>query len=112
MRIQLIIMALTMFFFTSCDSKNKMSANVIFLDPGPCCSNMEIINDEPIYSDLAGYSETILAAININDFANLELKDKDALRIEFEFTLELLPCEIICNRAHGIPINLISVEKQ
>ena len=114
MRICLLFMVFSMFTFYSCndDSDHIMDPNVIFLDPGPCCSNMELINGEPIYSLLAGYSETILAAINIDDFSNLGIEDKDSLYIEFEFSAEEFPCEIICNRQHGIPIKLTSVEKQ
>ena len=114
MRIYTFIAFLILICFISCqdDTNKKINYEVVFLDPGPCCSNMEIVNLEPIYSEIAGYSETILAAVNLTDFSNLELEDGDLLTIEFDFSAELFPCEIICNRYSGIPIKLTSVKKQ
>ena len=90
---------------------NSNTATVQFLQPGPCCSNMQLINQEAVFSELVGYSETILAAININDFNALGIEDGDFLKIEYIFSAEIFPCDIICNRHHGIPIEVISIQK-
>jgi hypothetical protein len=106
-----IICFLIFFSFIGCQDESELNITVQYLDPGPCCSNMELINQEPIYSDLVGYSETLLAAVNINELTDLVLEDGDLLKIQFVFTNEQLPCNIICNRQHGIPINILSAEK-
>jgi len=106
-----IIGFLIVFSFIGCQDESELNITVHYLDPGPCCSNMELINQEPIYSDLAGYSETLLAAVNINEFTDLALEDGDLLKIQFVFTNEQLPCNIICNRQHGIPIKILYAEE-
>ena len=87
-----------------------ITANVVFLDPGPCCSNMETIDGMPIFGDIFGYSESILAANNVDDFRDIGFEHGDSLSVSFEFTQQSFPCAIICNRQNGIPIELRSIE--
>lgn len=103
-----ILAALSLFACKQESSEIEM-ARVVFLDPGPCCSNLETIGQELIFSELVGYSESILAATNINEFSSIEFQNGDSLSIQFEFSDQLIPCAFICNRHHGIPIKLISV---
>lgn len=106
-----IICFLIFFSFVGCQDESELNVTVQYLDPGPCCSNMELINQDPVYSDLVGYSETLLAAVNIDEFRDLVLKDGDLLKIQFVFTNDQLPCDFICNRQNGIPIKILYVEK-
>ena len=109
-----IIILLLLLALLSCNKMDneEQFVTVKYLDPGPCCSNMELINQEEIYSELVGYSETILAATNIIEFWALDLQNGDLLSIQFDFTTERNPCNIDCNRHHGIPIELIAVKIQ
>lgn len=108
----------SVFSFISCqqehtnESNKNISATVQFLNPGPCCSNMELINQESVFSDLVGYSETILAAVNMDDFSDLGINNNDFLEIQYNFSSdEFLPCNFTCNRQNGIPIKVISIQK-
>jgi len=101
----LLVFTITLLLVTSCNLfQSEELANAVYLEPGPCCSNMELIGDA-VFSDVVGYSETILFAVNFEETL-LDLVDGDSLYIEFDFSDEEVPCTVICNRENAIPIEL------
>lgn len=112
MKLILVFFTVSIFLLEGCTSVSEAnsSPNAVYLDPGPCCSNMELTGDE-IFSDVVGYSETILSAINLENFDDLNLVNGDSIFIEFDFSEEFISCSDVCNRFNGIPIELTSVEK-
>lgn len=113
-----LLFLVSFFLLFSCDKKDITDSNsvndstVYFLQPeGPCCSNIQIINQEPVFSHLAGYSESILFAVNMEDFSSLEISPNDSLKIQYLFSSADVSCKVICDRHNGIPIELLSIEK-
>lgn len=106
------ILLLSLLFFSYCSDENRdeENFNAIYLSPGPCCSNIELLDSTMVYSPLVGYEEFILNAINISEF-NKDLQDGDSITIKYSFSADNNSCFIICNRHLGIPIELISLEK-
>jgi len=93
------------------DPSTSLEAEVVYLSPSVCCANVEISSGTPIFGELVGYEESILGAVNIDDFLTSDIMAGDHLKIKFTFTEEFLPCNVICNRHNGIPIKLSSLEK-
>lgn len=113
MKLSVYFLVAMLVSFASCQksAENIEEAKVVFLEDGPCCSNMETFNGEMIHSDLLNYSESILDAFNISNFDELELERDDVLLIQFTFSDAFSACPFICNRHHGIPISVVSVKK-
>ena len=99
--------------FICCDSTNESLKlpNAVYWNPGSCCSNIELLNGEVESSDTGNFSVSILAAVNIKDFDDLNLNHGDSLFIDYIKSEETYPCAIICNAHNGIPVELISIEQ-
>ena len=77
-----------------------------------CCGNMIITNNTEIVSNCVAYQDSLLMAINLEDF-NIPQNYQfgDILTIEFNLMPEVCEanCDITCNRYNGIPVEITNV---
>ena len=111
MKYSITFICICLLFF-SCDSENESEpTNAIYWE-GACCSNIELLDGEKVFSDIVGYSESILAAVNIQEFEDLNLTQGDSLFIDYVFSDGGIICKSICDNYNGIPIELKSIVKK
>ncbi len=85
---------------------------VRYLAEEVCCGNLLIIDGRKIERNCDIPEDDLLKGINLNDFPiGQNLQDGDTLTVQFKLTDGCQAfCDIICNRWHAIPVELLSVE--
>lgn len=111
----ILLSAIILLTSTGCSDKetviNPIKIDVRYIEQ-ICCGNMIILDNFLLESNCELYQDSLLRAINIDDFeipANNQFGD--IITIEFRLIEACeASCEITCNRFNGIPIEIIKVE--
>jgi len=115
LRIPISIILLMLSSIVSCDSddsKDRKNEIQVKLIEQFCCGNIIILKNEVIESACETVKDSLLSAINANEFPIFQsLQVGETITIEYELTENCLAaCGTICNRDTAIPIKILNAE--
>ncbi len=112
----LAIAAILYFAACSSDSSDGLNHSRVIYTPTGCCSNLYAL-DQVNTPDTCGSPYQLLYGINLDEF---EIKQNysfgDTIAINFNFKNECeaesdeYDCPIVCDKRHGSPIYIISID--